>query len=73
MLGAQPKDIGEDPVRYEIRAAAQASHGDFKRAADAEQEAIFGARSLNWGLSPLEQRLAGYWSGKPYYGDLLEF
>ena len=73
MLSAESKDIADDPVLYEIRAAAEANQGDFKHAADAEQEAISRARSLNWDLSPLEQRLTGYQSSKPYYGGLLEF
>ena len=73
MLSAQPRDIDDDPVLYEIRAAAEANQGDFKHAADAEQEAISRARSLDWDLSSLEQRLAGYQSGRAYYGDLLEF
>jgi len=73
MVSTESKDIGDDPVLYEIRAAAEANQGDFKRASDTEQEAISKARSLNWDLSPLEQRLIGYQSSKPYYGDLLEF
>lgn len=73
LLSADSKDLEDDPFLYEIRAAAKAAQGDFKRASDTEQEAVSRARALNWDLAPLEQRLAGYQSGKPYYGELLEF
>lgn len=69
----QVQDVDEDPMPYDIRAAAEAAQGDFKYAVDAEQSAISRASKLGWDLTPLQQRLSLYQSGKPWYGSLLEF
>jgi TPR repeat protein len=64
-------DVRDDPTAYEIRAAARAAQGDFAHAVASERKAIREAKDLHWDLSPLEQRLASYRAGKPWYGDLL--
>lgn len=66
-------DVDEDPTPLEIQAAAQAASGDFSHAVGSEQMAISRATQLSWDLSPLQQRLSLYQSGKPWYGSLLEF
>lgn len=62
-----------DPSYWEIRAAAQASRGDFKAALKAEAEAIDKATALGWDLSPLNSRRSSYASQQPWTGNLLEF
>ena len=61
--------VYDDPVGFEIRAAAEAAEGDFAHAVKTEQKAIRRAQPLKWDLSPLHAYLAG----KPWYGNLLDF
>lgn len=63
----------DDPTALEVRAAAQAAGGDLADAVLTEKKAIAQAHHLGWDLSPLETRLAMYQTGKPWYGDLLDF
>jgi len=63
----------EDPSLWEIRAAANASRGDYRAAVKAESKAIAEANSLGWDLAPLEQRQALYASQKSWSGNLLDF
>lgn len=63
--------VDVDPTGYEIRAAAEAAEGHFKRAVSAERRAIAHARRLGWALAPLKSRLARYRAGKPWFGNLL--
>lgn len=65
--------VAVDPTGYEIRAAAFAAEGHFKRAVSAERQAIAHARALGWTLAPLQGRLARYRAGKPWFGNLLNF
>ena len=65
--------VDVDPTGYEIRAAAQAAEGHFTQAVKSEREAIGKAHALEWNLSALKRRLALYRSGKPWYGDLLDY
>lgn len=67
------RHVDYDPTAFEIRAAAQAAAGNFADAVKAEKKAIRSAHSLHWDVSPLQARLAVYQSGKPWYGDLLDF
>lgn len=62
-----------DPTALEIRAAAHAAEGDFKRAVINERNAIGRARNLGWNLSALKTRLKRYQSGKPWFGNLLHY
>ena len=62
-----------DPSLWEIRAAAYASRGDYKAAANAESKAISLATRLGWDLTALGQRQSLYASGKARTGDLLDF
>lgn len=64
---------GVDPTGLEIRAAAYAAEGHFKRAVRSEREALAKARDLRWSLTPLEQRLKRYRAREPWYGNLLEY
>ena len=67
------QDVDADPTPYDIQAAAEAAQGDFSHAVRTEQSAISRATKLGWDLTPLQQRLSLYQSGKPWYGSLLEF
>jgi TPR repeat protein len=66
------RGVGFDPTGYEIRAAAYATAGRFKRAVRAERRAIAHARALGWSLAPLQARLQRYEAGKPWFGNLLD-
>ncbi len=67
------RHVAIDPSGDEIRAAAYAAEGQFAQAVKDEREAIGKARKLGWSLAPLRQRLTGYKSGQPWYGDLLNY
>ena len=71
MLDHLPGRLPEDPTPMEIRAAAQASLGQFAAAAKSQHEAIALAGRLGWDLAPLQNRLAHYQNQEPWYGDLL--
>jgi uncharacterized protein len=66
-------DFKHDPSLWEIRAAANASRGDYKAAVKAESEAIGEAKNLGWDLAKLEQRQSLYASQQAWSGNLLEF
>jgi len=63
----------EDPILWEIRAAASASRMDYRAAVKAESRAISQAASLGWNLAPLQARQALYASQKSWSGNLLDF
>jgi uncharacterized protein len=67
------RGVKDDPTAFEIRAAAEASSGDFKAAVKSENNAITKAQHLKWELAPLNERLARYSGNQPWYGTLLEF
>jgi hypothetical protein len=67
------RGVNDDPVAFEIRAAAQASSGEFKDAVKSESKAILMAQRLKWDLTPLEERLAHYTASEPWHGALLDF
>ncbi len=71
LLETLRREMDSNPTVLEIRAAAQASAGNFSDAAATEQEAIAKARWLHWDLAPLNERLARYQSGEPWFGNLL--
>lgn len=73
LLGPVMSELDDDPTAREIQAAAQAAEGDFTDAVSSEKSAIRQAHHLKWDLAPLKGRLADYQSGKPWYGDLLDF
>jgi TonB family protein len=62
-----------DPSLWEIRAAANASRGDYRAAVKAEAKAISEAGGLGWDVAPLEQRRALYVAEKSWSGNLLDF
>jgi TonB family protein len=62
-----------DPSYWEIRAAANATRGDFKAAVKAQDRALSEATSLGWDLGTLQQRHALYEAGQPWTGNLLAF
>ena len=66
-------DVDADPTPSDIRAAAQAAEGDYSDAVRSEQAALSSAGQLGWDLSPLQQRLSLYESGKPWFGSLVPF
>ena len=66
-------DYKIDPTWWEIRAAANASLGDYKAGTRAQSQAVARARQLGWDLTQLAQRESGYESGPAWAGDLLEF
>ncbi len=63
----------DDPSRWEIIAAADASQSDFKDAMRAETRALGLAKRLGWDLTALRQRASAYDSGKPWVGNVLNF
>jgi uncharacterized protein len=65
------RQVDDDPVAFEIRAAAAAALGDFKKAVKDQIRAIAMAKRLRWDVARLEERLAHYQAGKPWHGDLL--
>lgn len=71
LLDKVSKDLGGDPIEFEIRAAAQAAAGNFDPAADSERRAISMASRLHWDPGPLNERLARYQAHTPWYGNLL--
>jgi hypothetical protein len=58
---------------WEIRAAANASRGNYKAATGAQYQAITQAKQLGWDLTKLSQRESLYESGQAWSGNLLEF
>jgi hypothetical protein len=66
-------DYKHDPSLWEIRAAANASRGDYKTAVKAESQAITEATSLGWDLAQLQKRQSLYTSQQAWSGYLLEF
>jgi TPR repeat protein len=71
LLEQLKRDRDGNPSILEIRAAAEASAGDFAAAKFTELDAINQARRLKWDLAPLNERLARYQSKQPWYGNLL--
>jgi TPR repeat protein len=71
LLEKVKKDLGGDPIEFEIRAAAQAASGQFAEAVRSEQRALAMAKGLQWDLTPLNERLARYQNGQAWYGNLL--
>jgi TonB family protein len=67
------REYGRDPSLWEIRAAANASRGDFKSAVKAQAEAISGATRLEWDLAALNARQSAYRSNQAWTGDLLVY
>jgi uncharacterized protein len=67
------RDYKGDPTLWEIRAAANASRGDYKAATRAESQAIAQAKQLGWDLAKLEQRQSAYAAGQAWSGNLLDF
>jgi TonB family protein len=66
-------DYKSDPSVWEIRAAANASRGDFKAAVKAQSKAVSDATHLGWDLAQLQQRQSLYESGQSWTGNLLAF
>ena len=62
-----------DPSYWEIRAAANASRGDFKAAVKTQAKAVSEAMHLGWDVVLLQQRQSLYESGQPWTGNLLAF
>jgi TPR repeat protein len=62
-----------DPSYWEIRAAANASRGDYKAALKSESEAIDEATGLGWDLTQMKNRQSLYASQQPWSGNLLDF
>jgi uncharacterized protein len=62
-----------DPSYWEIRAAADASRGDFKAAVKTQAKAVSEASHLGWDVVLLQHRQSLYESGQPWTGNLLAF
>jgi TonB family protein len=67
------REYKTDPSYWEIRAAANASVGDFKAAVKAQTNAVSEATHLGWDLALLQQRQSRYDSGQPWTGNVLAF
>ena len=66
-------DVNDDPTAFEIRAAAQASAGQFEDAVKSERRALAMAQALKWDVTPLNDRLSHYVAKQAWHGSLLEF
>jgi TPR repeat protein len=67
------KGVKDDPTAFEIRAAAQASAGDFPGAVKSEAKALSLAQKLHWDTAPMNQRMSSYDAHQPWRGLLLDF
>jgi TPR repeat protein len=67
------RDVKDDPTAFEIRAAAEASAGNFKEAVKSENKALLMAERLSWDVTALNERLAHYTANQPWQGALLDF
>jgi TPR repeat protein len=67
------RGVDDEPTAYEIRAAAQASGGEFKEAIQSEKKALSLAQRLKWDVAPMNDRMAHYTASQPWFGTLLEF
>lgn len=67
------RGVNDDPTAFEIRAAAQASAGQFEDAVKSERKALAMAQALKWDVTPLNGRLNHYAARQPWHGTLLEF
>ncbi len=62
-----------NPIAYEIWAAAQAHLGNFVEAEKMQAKAVKMAGNLDWNTAPQKERLAAYQAGKPWTGDLFAY
>jgi TPR repeat protein len=69
--GLGPYD--ENPIAFEIRAAAQANLGDFAGARTNQAKAVGMAKRLRWDTTPQKARLARYEASQAWTGDLFAF
>jgi TPR repeat protein len=67
------RGVDDEPTAYEIRAAAQASGGEFKEAIQSEKKALSLAQRLKWDVAPMNDRMGHYTVSQPWFGTLLEF
>jgi hypothetical protein len=67
------REVKDDPTAFEIRAAAQASAGEYKEASESERKAIALAQRLKWDVTPLNERLTHYVANQPWRASLLDF
>jgi hypothetical protein len=63
--------VDDDPLAFEIRAAAAAGQKDFARAVKDQSRAVEMAKRLGWDLAPQLERLAAYQANTPWRGPLL--
>jgi TPR repeat protein len=62
-----------DPLTYEIRAAAFAAQGDFKKAQRAQSKAVSMAGGLDWDTATQRLRLQAYEQGRVLDQELVNF
>jgi uncharacterized protein len=67
------KGVKDDPTAFEIRAAAQASAGDYPAAMKSEAKALSLAQRLRWDTAPMNGRMSSYDAHQPWRGLLLDF
>jgi hypothetical protein len=73
LLDAIFSRVNDDPMTFEIRAAARAGSGDFASAIDDQSKALAMAVKLKWSTAAEQQRLAAYKAQKPWFGELEGF
>jgi hypothetical protein len=73
LLDAIFSRVNDDPMTFEIRAAARAGSGDFASAIDDQTKALAMAVKLKWSTAAEQQRLAAYKAQKPWFGELEGF
>jgi TPR repeat protein len=67
------KKFREDPLYWEILAAANAGVGDFSAAGSAEDKALAKAAKLGWDVAPMQARRETYRGKQTWQGNLLAF
>jgi len=65
--------VSDDPMTFEIRAAARAAGGDFTAAVDDQTTALAMAAKLKWSTAAEQERLDAYKAGRPWVGELEGF
>lgn len=73
IFGGDQGIYDQNPIAFEIRAAARAQTGDFFAAVDLQKKAIRMARVFHWNNAPLDVRLVAYQAKQTWTGDLLAF
>jgi TonB family protein len=73
LLKSVMRDMDQDPTAFEIRAAANATLGNFDAAQKDQAKALRMAQKLEWDVAPQQARLKNYQDKQSFTGELFEF